>query len=166
MLTTPIALQRQNQQRLSCNPLATPEEIVAWLGAVQSQDYLGAKWALGLRMQSATDDRIERAFTEGSILRTHVLRPTWHFVTPTDIRWLLQLTAPRVIAASAHMIRQADLDDALLVRTSAVIAKALEGGRQLTRAELGAVLADAESEAISAAAQRYGAFLDLPIVLA
>ncbi|MCI0395732.1 MAG: winged helix DNA-binding domain-containing protein [Chloroflexi bacterium] len=143
MAATAIALQRLYQQRLSQNQFATPGEIVAWLGAVQAQDYLGAKWALGLRMQNATDGVIERAFTEGTILRTHVMRPTWHFVTPADIRWMLELTAPRVNAVNAHMYRQLELDDALFLHSNVVIAKALQGGQQLTRAELGSALVEA-----------------------
>jgi len=143
MAATAIALQRLYQQRLSQNPLATPGEIVAWLGAVQAQDYLGAKWALGLRMQNATDDVIERAFTAGTILRTHVMRPTWHFVNPADIRWILELTTPRVNAVNAYTYRQFELDDALFSRSNAVIAKALQGGKHLTRAELGSALAQA-----------------------
>src|SRR6266849_4436249 len=100
MAATAIALRRLRQQRLAHNPCATPDEIVAWLGAVQAQDYPGAKWALGLRSQNATDDVIEQAFTAGTILRTHLLRPTWHFVTPADIRSILELTAPRVNAVN------------------------------------------------------------------
>ncbi len=143
MVPTAVALQRMSQQRLSQNPLATPLEVVAWLGAVQAQDYPGAKWALGLRMQNATDDVIERAFTEGAILRTHVLRPTWHFVTPDDIRWLLDLTAPRIKATAAYMDRQLGLDEALFSRSNAVIARALQGGQQLTRPEIGSALSQA-----------------------
>jgi len=69
---------------------------VGWLGAVQSQDYGPAKWAVGMRQRRASDAAVERAFAEGRILRTHVLRPTWHFVLPADIRWLLTATAPRL----------------------------------------------------------------------
>lgn len=143
MAVRAIALQRLYQQRLSQNRFATPGEIVAWLGAVQGQDYLGTKWALGLRTQNATDDVIEGAFAEGTILRTHVMRPTWHFVTPADIRWMLALTAPRVNAMNAYMYRQLELDDALFLHSNTVIAKALQGGRQLTRAELASALAEA-----------------------
>jgi hypothetical protein len=143
MAAPAIVRQRLAQQRLSQNPFPTPGEVVAWLGAVQAQDYLGAKWALGLRMQKATDDVIERAFNDGSILRTHVMRPTWHFVTPDDIRWIVELTAPRVNAVNAHMYRQLELGEALFSRSNAVLAKALQGGRQLTRAELGSALAEA-----------------------
>lgn len=120
-----------------------PVEVVRWLGAVQSQDYAGAKWALGQRIASSTDERIERAFCDGAILRTHVLRPTWHFVTPADIRWMLKLTAPRVLALMAYYFRQLELDDALFAKTNTLIARALEGGNHLTRAELGEVLSRA-----------------------
>ena len=82
MAAAAIDLRRLYQQRLSQNPLTTPDEVVAWLGAVQAQDYAGAKWALGLRMQHATDDMIERAFADGTILRTHLLRPTCHLSPP------------------------------------------------------------------------------------
>ena len=143
MTSTAIALRRLAQQRLAARPLATAAEVVAWLGAVQAQDYPGAKWALGQRMRAATDDAIERAFSDGAILRTHVMRPTWHFVTPADIRWMLALTAPRVNAAMAYYFRQFELDDALFARTNAVIAAALQGGQHLTRAELGTALARA-----------------------
>jgi hypothetical protein len=143
MAGTAIARQRLAQQRLTQNPLADPAEIVAWLGAVQAQDYLGAKWTLGMRLQHATDAAIERAFNEGAILRTHVMRPTWHFVAPADIRWMLELTAPRVNAASAYMYRQLELDDALFSRSTAIIARALQGGQRLTRAEIGVALAQA-----------------------
>ena len=148
-----IRQQRLDQQRITQNQFATPQEIVAWMGAVQGQDYLGTKWALGLRMQNGTDDALEQAFNEGRILRTHVMRPTWHFVTPADIRWILELTAPRVQALMAPYYRQYGLDEATLVRSNDVIAKALAGGRFLTRAELGTALAE---EGISTNAMRLG----------
>ncbi len=143
MPTPALTLQRLYQQRLSQDRFRTPAEVVNWLGAVQSQDYLGAKWTLGLRMQEAADEAIEQAFNDGTILRTHVMRPTWHFVAPADIRWLLELTAPRLNAANATRYRQLELDEALLRRSNDVIAKALHGGHFCTRAELGAALAEA-----------------------
>src|SRR5689334_5090444 len=106
MTQTEIALQRLFQQRLLESSFANPVDVVAWLGAVQAQDYAGAKWALGLRAKVLTDDRIDKAVADGAILRTHVLRPTWHFVTPEDIRWMLELTAPRVKAKMVYMDRQ------------------------------------------------------------
>jgi hypothetical protein len=151
-----IIRQRLAQQRLSQDPFQTPGEVVAWLSAVQAQDYLGAQWALGMRMKDATSDRIEQAFTGGTILRTHVMRPTWHFVTPADIRWLLELTAPRVNGVNGYMYRQLELDDVLFNRSNAVIANALQGGRTLTRAELGAALTEA---GIAAEGMRLGYIL-------
>lgn len=143
MVSTEIALRRLYQQRLSQHPFVTPGEVVAWLGAVQAQEYTGAKWSLGMRTRQATDAVLERAFTDGTLLRTHVMRPTWHFVTPADIRWMQELTGPRVNAANGYMYRQHELDDGLFARSNAIIARALEGGRHLTRAELGAVLGQA-----------------------
>src|SRR6202049_2516887 len=114
MTNLDIAHQRLHNQFISRQTFEKPEDVVQWLGAVQAQDYTAAKWALGLRLQGATDDAIEQAFNDGTILRTHVMRPTWHFVTPADIRWLLALTAPRVKAASAYYYRSLELDDAIL----------------------------------------------------
>jgi hypothetical protein len=138
-----IAGLRLLNQRIALPSFKEPGEVVDWLGAVQAQDYFGAKWALGLRMRDATDRKIDKAFNEGSILRTHVLRPTWHFVRPADIRWMLALTAPRVHAVNAYMYRQQGLDDSTFERSNATLAKALEGGGQLTRDELRDVLQDA-----------------------
>ena len=111
-----------------------------WLGAVQAQVYGDAKWALGLRMQRSADAQIEAAFSEGRILRTHVMRPTWHFVAPADIRWMLALTAPRVSAAMAPYNRRLELDATVFRRSQRAIVRALSGGHQLTRQELKVVL--------------------------
>ena len=86
-----------------------PTQVVDWLAAVQAQDFAGAKWALGLRMQTATDTAVEQAFNSGAILGTHVLPPTWHFVTPADIRWLLALTGPRVQAGNQGMLKNLEI---------------------------------------------------------
>jgi hypothetical protein len=152
-MSTMIAAQRLQNQQLSQTHLRTPTEAVAWLGAVQAQEYLLAKWALGIRLNGFSDADIQRAFDEGQILRTHVMRPTWHFVAPADIRWMLELTAPRVHALNAYMYRKLELDDALLKRSGEVIASALTGDKQLTREELGAAL---EQAGIQAKGMRLG----------
>jgi hypothetical protein len=126
-----ITHERLLNQRIAEDRLETPEGVVACLGAVQAQDYAGAKWALGLRMQNGTDNVIERAFTDGTILRTHVMRPTWHFVTPADIRWLLALTAPRVNALNAHYYHLLELDDAIFKRSNAALVKACKAAINL-----------------------------------
>ncbi len=118
--------------------------MVRSLTAVQSQDYPGAKWSVGQRVRGGSDTAVDEAFSSGRILRTHVLRPTWHFVDPDDIRWLLRLTAPRVHTIIAYYNRRLELDGRLFARAHAVFGKALEGGRHLTRAELADELAKAK----------------------
>jgi hypothetical protein len=138
-----ITRLRLRKQLLTSHPFARPVEVVKWLGAVQAQDYAAACWALGLRLESASFADIERAFAAGELLRTHVLRPTWHFVTPEDIRWLLMLTAPRVQLRNASMYHKFELDETLRARSNDVLARALQGGRQLTRKELASILEEA-----------------------
>ena len=138
-----IARRRLANQHLVSPSLSRAAEIVRALGAVQAQDYAGAKWALAQRATGLTDAEIERAFAAGEILRTHVLRPTWHFIVPGDARWMLALTAPRVVAAMAYHTRQLGLDAATFRKSHPALERALRDGRQLTRAELSAVLARA-----------------------
>jgi hypothetical protein len=127
---------RLHHQRLTSPRFTDPVEVVRWLGAVQAQEYAPAKWALGQRMRRGTDAGVERAFAEGSILRTHVLRPTWHFVAPEDIRWMLELTGPRIKTAIASYARGASLDENAFKRSRRLLKRALDGGQQLTRAAL------------------------------
>ena len=136
MTTSDIIQYRLFNQQIAETKFKKPAEIVSWLVAMQAQEYAMAKWAIGLRLPGTTDETIEKAFTDGLILRTHLMRPTWHFVTPKDIRWLLKLTAPRVEAFNAFTYRQEKLDNAIFKRSNKIIAKTLEGGKQLTRAEL------------------------------
>lgn len=138
-----LQLRLQNQQ-LHAAAFKKPEQVVAWMGAIQAQDYAGCKWAVGLRMPDTTDSNIEQAINKGRIIRIHVLRPTWHLVHPTDVRWMLELTAPRIHAFSAFGYRQMELTDAIFKRANTVLIKALQGGNHLTRAELQAVLEKAK----------------------
>ena len=147
MTSLEIAKIRLRNQRISNPTFKHPQEVVQWLGAVQAQDYPGAKWAVAQRARGLTDAVMDQALAEGTILRTHLLRPTWHFVTPADIRWMLRLTAPRVHTANAFMYRRLELDNAVFRRSNAALAKALRGGQQLTRPELGSVLNQARIEA-------------------
>lgn len=131
-----IIQQRLQNQQLIQHHFATSAEVVHWLGAVQAQDYSAAKWALGQRAAGVTDEAIERACNEGTILRTHVMRPTWHFVAPTDIRWLLALTAPHVKAALAYNDKKCEITGELLARSHDIVTNALRDGQYSTRAEL------------------------------
>ncbi len=135
-----IPRHRLHNQGLARPAFRTAAGVVEALGAVQAQDYAGAKWALGLRMPGATDADIEQAFTHGEILRTHLMRPTWHFVAAADIRWMLELTGPRVHAGNAYRYRQLELDETQLKLSRSLLEKGLLGGRQLTRNELRLIL--------------------------
>ena len=140
MNTSDVLSQRLHNQKLSSSELKTPADVVRWLGAVQAQDYHGAKWALALRMRNATHADVEAAFNNGEIIRTHLLRPTWHFVAPEDVRWLLQLTAPHVNRRSGSGYRMFELDDVVFKKSNKVLTRALRGGKHLTRATLKAAL--------------------------
>lgn len=129
-----------DNQRISTPQAGTPADIVRWLGAVQAQDFAGAKWGVGLRLLGMKDEQVEQAFTKGLILRTHLMRPTWHFVTPEDIRWLLALTADRVRAAMRSVHFRLGIDDDLVRRSNRSFEKALQDGQPLTREELVQVL--------------------------
>ena len=135
-----IARRRLANQSLTAPTRTTPADVVRALGAVQAQDYAGAKWAVGLRTHDAVDEDVEQALSDGSIIRTHVLRPTWHFVAPADVRWMLALTAPRIKAAMAYYDRKLELDDAVFRRSNEAIQRALHGGKHLARTELADVL--------------------------
>lgn len=142
-----IADHRLRNQRLTGAPFDRLEDAVRWLTAVQAQDFYGAKWGLAQRVKGLADTDIDELFNRGKILRTHVMRPTWHFVMPADIRWMLKLTAPRVNAVSAYVYRQFELDEPLFRRSNTAIVRALGGGKHLTRAELAHALSRAGIEA-------------------
>ena len=151
-----IGQRRLRTQHLIGPPLAGPVEVVRWLGAVQAQDFPAAKWGVAQRTKRCRDDELEAAFASGGILRTHVLRPTWHFVLPEDIRWLLALSAPRIRAFMRYHDAKLEIDAKLIARSEPVLARALAGGQHATRGELRRALAAAK---ISADGQRLGHLL-------
>lgn len=134
-----LAALRLRAQRLTGPPYASPGAAVGAMGAVQAQDYPAACWALSLRT-GAGATTIDRLFDEGALLRTHVLRPTWHLILPSDVRWLQELTGGRIVRGLAGRYRQLELDESQVMRALDAMAGALAGGHHLTRAELGAVL--------------------------
>jgi hypothetical protein len=131
-----IARRRFANQHLIAPTLRSAVAIVRALGAVQAQDYTNAKWAIGQRGKGLHDADLEQAFARGEILRTHVLRPTWHFVLPEDARWMLELTAPRVKASIASYDRKLGLDTQSFRKSRRVLERVLRDGAQRTRAEL------------------------------
>lgn len=126
--------------RLWAAPFATPQEVVGAFAAMQAQEFVPAKWMIAQRTEGASEADIDKAFANGSILRTHVVRPTWHFVRSTDVRWLLDLTAPRVNQLNAYYYRRFGLDDEAFAKCKQLFRRTLTGGEQMTRKELADVL--------------------------
>jgi hypothetical protein len=138
-------MRRLAGQGLSPARFSSAGEVVRWMGCVQAQDFAMGKWGVGLRMgagvgagvragAAVTDAGIEADFNAGRILRTHVLRSTWHFVLPEDIGWLLKLTGPRIQSANQSMQRRLGLDKAVMLRSKKIMSKVLE--EPMTRGEL------------------------------
>jgi hypothetical protein len=141
MTPAQLARQRLHSQHLAATTLSDPADVVRWLGAVQAQEYLGALWAIGLRTRGATGRTVEQAIAERRIVRTWPMRGTLHFVAAEDTRWMLELMTPRVTAGAAGRLqREFGLDRRVLGRSADVVARALEGGRRLTRPALYRVL--------------------------
>ncbi len=136
----PISSLRLANQHLSLNNCTTAGEIVSRLGAIQAQDVNMSKWAIGVRLPACTESLVNAACDKGEILRTHVLRPTWHLVSPTDIRWMLELTRERIKAQFKARDRELELDDAQYTKSNKIIVKVLADGRHLTREEIATAL--------------------------
>ena len=137
-----VLRRRLATQRLVGRKLAQPEDAVRLLAAVQSQEYAHAFWSLGMRTRNTTFAEVKSAFDEGRILRTHMLRTTWHFVTPEDIRWILATTSPRVLTAFGSHFRSLGLETPTQEATGAQVVAMLEGGKALTRKEIGVGLTE------------------------
>ncbi|MFN8303486.1 MAG: winged helix DNA-binding domain-containing protein [Saprospiraceae bacterium] len=136
MTYSDIAQLRIRHQHLHANEHRTPAALVRWMGAVQAQDYAMAKWALGIRMPGTTDDDVEQAINRGEIIRTHILRPTWHFVVPEDLPWLLDLTAKSIGNAMRWGDSRLGLEPELVTRSVGLLEHALRDGAALSREEI------------------------------
>lgn len=123
-------------QQIASSGFNTVKELVGWMGAMQAQDYNQAKWAIGARLPHLTEEQIESAFNQGEIIRTHLMRPTWHFVSPDDIYWILELTAKQIRSTTKLRHRNLGLTESELKKSKEVLVKSLEGNRVLTREEL------------------------------
>lgn len=143
MNATDIISQRLVNQQIADSHFARPAEVVRCFGAMQAQEYAMAKWAIGIRLPGSKEPDIEEAFNRGEILRTHVLRPTWHFVLPEDIKWMLKLTSSRVHAVAGSMYRKLGLDKKVFKKSTDLIARSLQKGNFLDRTELKAILENA-----------------------
>lgn len=136
MNLTEIAQLRLTSQLITATKVKTPADVVAWMGAIQAQDFPMSKWAVGVRLSGSTEKSVVAALDSGEILRTHVLRPTWHLVAAADIYWMLELTAPQIMTHSVSRHRDLGLSPDVISKSETVILKALQGGTHLTREEL------------------------------
>lgn len=139
-----IAKHRLINQQITTTKLQSAKEVVGWMGAMQAQDYPMAKWAVGVRLAGATDSAIEQAIHHGDIIRTHVLRPTWHFVSAENVYWMLALTAPHIKASMKARYKELELSEAIFSQSTAILEKALRDGNYLTREDLVAQLETAQ----------------------
>lgn len=133
---------RLTSQQLATPCFDTPAALVSYLGAVQAQEVNMAKWALGIRLKSGSLQAVNDALARGEIVRTHVMRPTWHFVAAEDIRWMLKLSARRIKAANDSYAkgRHPDVTEAVYSRCNTLLEKILQGNRHLTKQEIEAEL--------------------------
>lgn len=131
-----ITQHRLTSQAIHQSTFSNPTDVVAWFGAMQGQDFLAAKWAVGLRLPSATDTTIEAAIANRSIIRTWALRGTLHLVAASDVRWILDLLRPRLHRLSDSYLRKLDIGMADLTKIYDVLNQTLQGQRELTRSEL------------------------------
>jgi hypothetical protein len=156
MTSREVAHLRLANQQMAGTLFTRPADLVQWMNCMQAQDYGMAKWAIGCRLKGMSDASVEQDFNDGKILRAHVLRPTWHFVCPADIRWLLKLSAPRVKAMSRIYHQKLGIDHAILRQSKKIITKALNKHHRLTREELTSIL---HKEKINVSDSRVGHLL-------
>lgn len=138
-----IAQTRLISQQITGTKLKTEKEVVNWMGAVQAQDFPASKWAVGIRVPGSTEKSVESAIDSGEIIRTHVLRPTWHLVSAEDVYWMLELSAPQIKTLSRSRDRELELTEEAFSRCNSLLEKWLRDSNFLSREELAKRLADA-----------------------
>lgn len=134
-----VRIRLANQQ-LRAPVAATADDALKNLLAVQAQEFPYARWSLAQRTLGATADDVEQAVADGRILRTHILRPTWHFVHRDDLPWLRALSAPRLHPTNAGTYRRTGIDSEAAAKSAAVLAAAVADGAHRTREQLAAEL--------------------------
>jgi hypothetical protein len=136
MTSREISNARLRSQKVETTEFSTAREIVSWMGAMQAQDYSMAKWAIGSRLSDPSDQRIESSIDKGEIIRIHVLRPTWHFVSSDDVYWMLELSAHKIKSSFKSRHKELGLTDSIITKTAGIIEKTMANGKSSTRDEL------------------------------
>ncbi len=140
MTTQDILKIRLYNQLLAGNTLQEPHEIVSYMGAMQAQAFEMAKWGVGVRLKGATIQDVEDDINAGKIIRTHILRPTWHFVAAEDIHWMTELSAPRIRPTFMGYGKYLGFEEGMIAPAIRIVEKLLRDGNHLTRQEIGTVL--------------------------
>ncbi len=135
-----ISMLRFGNQHIAGSKFTSPREIAGWMGALQAQDFRMSKWAFGIRLKNSTEAAIDMAIDSGEIIRTHLLRPTWHFVSSNDVYWILELTAAQIRASVRFRDKQLGLTDAIFRKSNSIIEKSLRDGNHLSREDLISIL--------------------------
>lgn len=140
MNTTELLHIRLYNQLLASHHLKEPNEVVSWMGAMQSQSLDLAKWAIGARLENKTVKDIDEALNTGKIIRTHILRPTWHFVSAEDMHWMFYLSNPRLKPIYRSYCKTLGADETFICRAVPFLEKALLDGKHLTKQEISDIL--------------------------
>ncbi len=139
MTLSDIAYLRLFNQQIASGSYSSPKVLTEWMGALQAQDFQAVKWALGLRVPGSTINTIEKAIDKGEIIRSHLLRPTWHFVSSDDFLWILELSAPKIMPSLKYRQDFLGLTPGMLRETNAIISEILKG-KHLDREPIAAEL--------------------------
>lgn len=131
-----ISNTRLKSQKVSETEFKDPKEIVSWMGAMQAQDYPMSKWAIGVRLTDPAEEKVDSAIDKGEIIRIHVLRPTWHFISADDIYWMLNLSAPRIKSSLKTRHKELELTEKIIGKTQSLLLQRLSNGSGLTREEI------------------------------
>lgn len=135
VIPTTLALRLQSHLLAPAEP-RDAKDVVRWFGAIQAQDYRASLWAIGARALGATENDVEGALARREIVRSWALRGTLHIVAADDLRWMLDLSGPRLLQQAAGRLRQLELDDDSLSLSARVLSRCLADGAQLTRSEI------------------------------
>lgn len=127
---------RLNNQLLSDHNLEDPVEVVNYMCAMQSQSLDMAKWAIGSRLQNSSSKTITDALNTGKIIRTHILRPTWHFISAEDIYWMNDLSYPRLKPVYQYYAKMLKANVSTIYSYINHVEKVLEGCKHLTKQEI------------------------------
>jgi hypothetical protein len=136
MTPSVIAAARLRSQQITQTTIPSVPRVVEWMGAMQAQDFVMAKWAIGVRLPGCTEQMVEKALADGAIIRTHLLRPTWHFVARDDLRWMLDLTGPRIKASQRPRLRDLRLTPEVIRTSNKVLVRMLRDGSHCGRDQI------------------------------